>query len=73
MTIYENIQTVCKEKGLTVNKVENDLGIERSLLYKWQTVDPGSRRLKAVAEYLGVTVDRLLLDVPAWESSKKDN
>lgn len=67
MTIYDNIKEICGEKGITLASVESSLGLERSNIYKWQTVDPGSKRLKAVAEYLGVTVDRLLKDVPAWK------
>ena len=72
MTIYDNIKAICTEKGITLSSVENDLGLERSNIYKWQICDPGSTRLKAVAEYLGVTIDRLLENVPAWEPKKTE-
>ena len=66
MTVHEYIKAVCAEKGVSISQIENDLGLERSNIYKWTIVDPGARRLKAVADYLGVTVDRLLEGVPAW-------
>lgn len=70
MTIYENIKRVCSEKGIAVSRLEQDVGLERSNVYKWKETDPGSRRLKAVALYLGVTVDDLLDGVPEWESQR---
>ena len=72
MTIYENIKSVCAEKGISISLLERELGIERSNLYKWHSVDPGARKLKAVAEHLGTTVDRLLADVPEWEWPVKE-
>ena len=72
MTIYENIKDACANKGISISQLERDLGLERSNVYKWKDVDPGARKLKAVAEYLKVTTDRLLKDVPEWEWPKKE-
>ena len=72
MTIYENIKDICADAGISVSQLERDLGLERSNLYKWKDVDPGARKLKAVAGYFNVTTDRLLEGVPEWEWPKKD-
>lgn len=71
MTFYENIKDVCADKGISVSQLERDLGIERSNLYKWGTVEPGARKLAAVAKYLEVPIERLYKDVPEWKWEKE--
>ena len=37
MPIYTNIKKTCKQKGISVTKLEADLGFARSTIYKWDT------------------------------------
>lgn len=71
MTILDNVKKVCREKDITLSQLEADVGLARSNIFKWSVNDPGSTKLKAVAEYLGVSADRLLQDVPAWEPKEE--
>lgn len=56
----ERIKALCEKRGITVSKLESDLGFGANVVYKWKVSDPSSGKLNRVAEYLGVTVDYLL-------------
>ena len=62
MGIYKNIQNVCREKGMTINGLEMQLGFGRGSIYKWDEHTPSIARVKDVADVLGVTVDDLIAD-----------
>ena len=57
-----NLKKTCKQKGISVTKLEADLGFARSTIYKWDTHQPGIGKLKKVSDYLGVTMEYLLAD-----------
>ena len=60
MGIYKNIQNVCREKGMTINGLEVQLGFGRGSIYKWDSHMPSVAKVKDVADVLGVTVDDLI-------------
>lgn len=62
MPIYNNIKAVCKSRGVSVSKLEEDLGFTRSSLYKWDRHQPSIGNLKKVADYFNITVDELISD-----------
>lgn len=60
MAIYEKVKFACKEKGISVSELENDLGFSRSTVYKWDTNIPSVEKVKAVAEKLGKPIEYFL-------------
>lgn len=58
--VYDNICTIAKESGLSINSIELEAGLSIGSLCKWNKVSPTARSLKRVARLLGVTVDSLL-------------
>lgn len=60
--IYERIKKLCKAKGITIAKLEQDLELGRSSCRKMDMHDPGIGKISMIAGYLGVTVDALLDD-----------
>lgn len=60
--MYEAIKSVAKEKGVPIYKIEQDCHISRGSICKWGVVSPSVEKVKAVADYLGVTVDYLIAD-----------
>lgn len=58
--IYQKIRALCTEKGITVSELEKQCGFSTGTIGKWRTFNPVVTRLKAVADYFGVTVDSLL-------------
>ena len=63
--IYENIQRITKEKGISIGLVERECGLANGTIGKWRDASPSAINLKKVADYLGATVDSLLHGVKA--------
>ena len=58
--IYTNISNLCKREGISIAKLERELGFGNSTIRGWSTSSPTVEKLKAVAEHFGVSVDDLL-------------
>lgn len=60
MDIYERVQYLAKNQGLSVRELGNKLNIGPTTLYKWKKQTPKSDILIKVADYFGVSTDYLL-------------
>lgn len=60
MGIYDNVKNACKERGITVNSLEEDLGFPRSSIYKWNSHNPSVEKLMAVAKKLEKPIEYFL-------------
>lgn len=60
--LVENIKKLCKDNGISIAALEKRVGIGNATISRWNTSSPRSDKLKAVADYFGVTVDALLKD-----------
>lgn len=60
MDIYERVQHLAKNQGLSVRELGNKLNIGPTTLYKWKKQTPKSDILIKVADYFGVSTDYLL-------------
>lgn len=58
--LYDNVKKFCAELGITIAKLEQDLGFPRSYICKWNDNEPGIRKVQKVADYLGVPIEKLL-------------
>ncbi|MEY8737994.1 helix-turn-helix domain-containing protein [Lactobacillus sp. AN1001] len=59
--IYEKIQALAKSKGYSIRKIENICNFSNGTIRAWGNFNnPPARKLKQVADLLGVTVDELL-------------
>lgn len=58
--LYDNVRAFCKEKGIAISKLEEELGFPRSYICKWNENEPGVRKVQKVADYLGVSLETLL-------------
>ena len=63
--IYENIVSLCRAKNISIAKLERETGLGNATIRTWETSSPSVDRLKKVADYLGVTIDSLLSEVPS--------
>ncbi|MBQ2174501.1 MAG: helix-turn-helix transcriptional regulator [Alphaproteobacteria bacterium] len=60
-TLYERIKELCKQKGVTIAKLESELGFGNASIKKWERISsPSVDKIIKVASYFGVTVDYLL-------------
>lgn len=60
MGLYENIKNVAKEKGISINKLEKELGFARSSISKYNSNDPGISKVMQISDFLGVSIDYLV-------------
>lgn len=60
--MVEKICMLCNEKKISIGKLENILGFGNGTIWKWKKSSPSVEKLKAVADYFGVTIDYLLED-----------
>ena len=58
--ILEKVVALCEAKGITLYRLENDLNFANGTIRKWDEANPRVDKLKAVADYFGVTIDELL-------------
>ena len=54
------VKQLCKAKGVSMRKVETDLGFAIGYLSKLDTSTPNGRKIKQIADYFGVTVEYLM-------------
>ena len=60
MAVYDRIKTACKERGLSVNGLEQRLGLERSTLYKMNAHMPSADKLMRIARELDKPIEYFL-------------
>lgn len=60
--LVKNIQRLAAERGLSIRQLEASAGLKLSTIYKWGENTPSVDKVKAVADYFGVTVDELLTE-----------
>ncbi len=60
MAVFENISILCRKNKISIAKLERDTGLGNATVRGWARSSPTVDKLKAVADYFGVTVDELL-------------
>ena len=55
----ELIRTLAKQKGVSITKLEEILGFGNGTIGKWVKQNPSCDKLRAVANYLSVSIDYL--------------
>lgn len=60
MAVFENISILCRKNKISIAKLERDTGLGNATIHGWVRSSPTVDKLKAVADYFGVTVDELL-------------
>lgn len=58
--IYEQILALCKERRVSIARLERECGLGNATIRGWEKSSPTVEKLKRVADYFGVTVDYLL-------------
>lgn len=59
--LYHRIKSLCTEKGITISKLESDLGFSNSSIKKWEKISsPSVDKILKVANYFNVSLDYLL-------------
>ncbi len=57
---YEKIKELADNRGISLTKLEEDLGYSRNTLYKLKSQKPNAERISEIADYFHVSTDYLL-------------
>lgn len=60
MGLVKKIQSLCKEKKVSIAELERRTGISNGQIRKWDTSTPGIDKLEVIADYFDVSTDYLL-------------
>ena len=60
--LYENVERLCAEKGVSIWALEAAIKVGNGTIGKWKNSSARVSTVKKVADYFGVTVDSLLAD-----------
>lgn len=55
--VYKAVKKLCDKKGVSVYKLEQELGFAASTILKWKKSIPTADKLKAVADYFKVPME----------------
>ena len=59
--VYERIKRLCAKKGITIAKLESDLGFGNASIKKWEKMSsPSIDKVVKVATYFDVSIDYLM-------------
>ena len=61
--LLRNITKLCKERNISIAKLERETGISNGTIGRWGTSSPTVDNVRKVAEFFGVSVDSLLVNV----------
>ena len=63
MTIDDRLNQILKERNISIHKLSKEADIPVSNIYKiiqGKNLNPGVYTVKAIADYLGITIDELV-------------
>ncbi len=60
MALLDNIKLLCKEKGVSQRKMEQDIGISNGASSKWGSSSPSADVLQKLSSYFNVSINYLV-------------
>lgn len=60
MLLYEKVESACKERGVSIARLERDCLIGNATVRRWNKAYPRIDTLKKVADYLGKPIEYFL-------------
>lgn len=69
----ERIKSLCKTKGISMNKLEETLGFGKGYISKLGSSTPNAAKIKQIADYFDVSVDYLMTGTDENGLTEKDN
>lgn len=58
--ILKNIIKLCKERGVSISKLEKTLGFGNATIRGWENSSPSVDKIKKVADFFGVSIESLI-------------
>ena len=73
MMILDRIKQLCKQRGISIARLEQEVCLGNATIRGWEKSSPRVESLKKVADYFGVTVDSLLSEQDATRDGENSN
>lgn len=75
MNLYDRVKGLCSECGMSVMKLERDLGFQHGAFYKWKFFNPTTAKADRVAKYFGLELWELFqgVDLVQKETPNEQN
>ena len=58
--LLQNILALCKERKISVAKLEKEIGLGNATIGRWGNSSPTVENVRKVADYFGVSIDGLM-------------
>lgn len=71
MTLKERIKDLCKKRGISMNKLEEELGFGKGYISKLGTSQPNVNKLQQIADFFRVSLDYLMSGYNAEDNESK--
>lgn len=59
-SLFDKIKELCRKQGISLNQLEEKLGLSRNSIYTIKNKKPSAERLQLIADYFNVSTDYLL-------------
>lgn len=69
--IHEKIERLCKERGITIARLERECGLGNATVRGWRQKSPTVSKLQRVADYFGTTVADLVTEGSEEDAKRK--
>lgn len=56
----QNIRNACKKKGITISKMETELGLSQGLISRWSKTCPSFDKVAMIVKYLDISFESLM-------------
>lgn len=73
MTLKERIKKLCKDKDISMNKLEEECGFAKGYISKLDKSVPNSNNLQIIADYFKVSLDFLMTGEEVSDKFSKYN
>lgn len=71
--LVDRLRGVAKQKGLTFNRIEREIGLGNGTIKRWNDQSPRLDKLMAVAQYVGASLDYLVFGTLQTDSALNEN
>lgn len=58
--IVDIIKELCREKGISIPKLEKEVGLSNGSIYNWNRSYPSIDKVVKVADYFNISIDKLI-------------
>lgn len=60
MTLQDTVKELCKERGISVNRFEQEAGLAKGYVSKLAKTQPNTATIKKMADYFGISVSQMI-------------